>query len=69
MRVAIVGGTGTLGRQVTEELRARGHEARVISRNAPEYRVDLTTGAGLDDAVRDPGKLARATDILDEAAG
>jgi uncharacterized protein YbjT (DUF2867 family) len=51
MRVAIVGGTGTLGRQVTEELRARGHEARVISRNAPEYRVDLTTGAGLDEAV------------------
>jgi uncharacterized protein YbjT (DUF2867 family) len=51
MRVAIVGGTGTLGRQVTEELRARGHEARVISRNAPEYRADLTTGAGLDEAV------------------
>ena len=37
-RVAIVGGTGTLGRQVTEELRARGHEARVISRNASDAR-------------------------------
>jgi uncharacterized protein YbjT (DUF2867 family) len=51
MKAAIMGGTGTLGRKVAEELRARGHEVRVISRSAPEYRVDLTTGAGLDDAV------------------
>ena len=46
-----MGGTGTLGRQIVEELRSRGHEVRVISRSAPDYRVDLTTGAGLDDAV------------------
>lgn len=51
MRVAIVGGTGTLGRAVTEELRARGHEVRVLSRHAPKYRVDLDTGAGLDEAL------------------
>jgi uncharacterized protein YbjT (DUF2867 family) len=51
MNIAIAGGTGTLGRQVAEELRARGHEARVLSRSAPEYRVDLTTGAGLDKAL------------------
>jgi uncharacterized protein YbjT (DUF2867 family) len=29
MRIAIVGGTGLLGRQVTAELRERGHEVRV----------------------------------------
>jgi uncharacterized protein YbjT (DUF2867 family) len=51
MKIAIAGGTGTLGRRVAEELRARGHEVRVLSRGAPEYRVDLTTGAGLDDAL------------------
>ena len=51
MKIAIVGGTGLLGRQVTAELRERGHEVRVLSRNAPEYRVDLTTGAGLDAAL------------------
>lgn len=47
VRIAIAGGTGTLGRHVTAELSERGHEVRVLSRHAPEYRVDLTTGAGL----------------------
>ncbi len=51
MKIARVGGTGTLGRQTAEELRARGHEVRVLSRGAPEYRVDLTTGAGLEEAL------------------
>ena len=47
MTVAIVGGTGTLGRRVAAEMEARGHKVRVLSRHAPEYRVDLATGAGL----------------------
>ncbi|HEY6491920.1 MAG TPA: NmrA family NAD(P)-binding protein [Trebonia sp.] len=51
MNIAIVGGTGTLGRQVVSQLRAQGHGVRVLSRNAPEYRVDLTTGEGLDKAL------------------
>jgi uncharacterized protein YbjT (DUF2867 family) len=51
MKIAIVGGTGTLGRQVTAELRGRGHEVRALSRHAPECQVDLTTGAGLDAAL------------------
>ena len=46
MRIAIVGGKGTLGRHVTAELAGRGHETRVLSR-AGEYQVDLSTGAGL----------------------
>ena len=51
MRIAIIGGTGTLGRAVAAELAARGHEARVLSRHAERYRVDLTTGFGLDAAL------------------
>jgi uncharacterized protein YbjT (DUF2867 family) len=51
MRVAITGGTGTLGKSVAEVLRARGHEVRVLSRHAPEHRVDLTTGEGLAEAL------------------
>lgn len=51
MKIAIAGGTGTLGRQVADELRARGHDIRVLSRGAPQYRVDLTTGAGLPEAL------------------
>ena len=32
MRIAIIGGTGTLGRLVAAELDARGHEVRAVSR-------------------------------------
>jgi uncharacterized protein YbjT (DUF2867 family) len=51
MRIAIVGGTGTLGRHVAAELRSRGHEVRVLSRSAAKYPVDLLTGAGLGPAL------------------
>lgn len=51
MKIAIVGGTGTLGRQVASELRNRSHDIRVLSRNAPGYRVNLATGEGLATAL------------------
>ncbi|HEY2669459.1 MAG TPA: NAD(P)H-binding protein [Rugosimonospora sp.] len=51
MRIAVVGGIGTLGRHAVEELRTRGHEVRVLSRTSEQYRVDLTTGEGLDAAL------------------
>jgi uncharacterized protein YbjT (DUF2867 family) len=51
MRIAVAGGTGTLGRRVADELRSRGHEVRVLSRRSPDYPVDLTTGDGVARAV------------------
>ena len=66
MRIAIAGGTGTLGRHAAGELRARGHDVRVLSRRAEHYPVDLTTGEGLDaalegcDAVVDASNNANA---------
>jgi uncharacterized protein YbjT (DUF2867 family) len=51
MKIAIVGGTGTLGRQLASEFLARGHDIRILSRNAPEYRVNLATGEGLEAAL------------------
>jgi NAD(P)-dependent dehydrogenase (short-subunit alcohol dehydrogenase family) len=51
MKVAIVGGTGTLGRKLAREFRTRGHDVRILSRNAPEYRVNLATGEGLEAAL------------------
>jgi uncharacterized protein YbjT (DUF2867 family) len=51
MRIAIAGGTGTLGRLVAHELGRRGHDVRVLSRGAPRYRVDLSTGEGLEAAL------------------
>ncbi|MFF4397586.1 SDR family oxidoreductase [Streptomyces sp. NPDC001480] len=50
--ILVTGGTGTLGRLVTERLRADGHEVRVLSRHAEPYAVDLREGGpGLDAAV------------------
>lgn len=50
--ILVTGGTGTLGRLVTERLRADGHTVRVLSRRTQPYAVDLREGgAALDAAV------------------
>jgi nucleoside-diphosphate-sugar epimerase len=49
--IAVVGATGTVGRPIAAALRRDGHEVRALSRRAPEYPVDLRTGAGLDAAL------------------
>ncbi|MEU6993493.1 NAD(P)H-binding protein [Streptomyces sp. NPDC046465] len=49
--ILVTGGTGTLGRLVTERLRTDGHEVRVLSRRTQPYAVDLRDGTGLDAAV------------------
>jgi uncharacterized protein YbjT (DUF2867 family) len=63
MKIAIVGGTGTVGAAAARELEARGHTVRVLSRRAPEYRVDLATGEGLERA------LAGVDVVIDAAQG
>ncbi|MCQ4194893.1 SDR family oxidoreductase [Streptomyces parvulus] len=50
--ILVTGGTGTLGRLVTERLRADGHDVRVLSRHSRPYAVDLREdGGGLDAAL------------------
>lgn len=56
MRIAVVGGTGLVGRTAVDALRGAGHEAVVISRSRG---VDLATGEGLDAA------LARVQAVID----
>ena len=51
MRIAIVGGTGTLGSHITAELSERGHDVRVLSRRSPQFPVDLSSGQGLAAAI------------------
>ncbi len=63
MNIAIVGGTGTVGAEATRALAERGHAVRVLSRHAPEYPVDLTTGDGLQRA------LAGVDVVIDAAQG
>ncbi len=54
MKIAIAGGTGVVGRHVVRELQAAGHQTVVLARSCG---VDLTTGAGLDEALRDVGAV------------
>jgi uncharacterized protein YbjT (DUF2867 family) len=73
--ILVTGGTGLLGRQVVDHLRAAGREARVLSRSgrAGTVQGNLLTGAGLEEAVRgvdtiihcasDPYRKTRQTDV------
>lgn len=49
--VAVIGGTGTIGRHIVAALERRGAGVRVISRHSPDRQADLATGAGLDAAL------------------
>lgn len=69
MRIAIIGGTGTLGRHVAGELRSHGHEVRILGRSAPEHRVDLTTGQGLDAALKGCDAVVDASNNSSKRAG
>jgi uncharacterized protein YbjT (DUF2867 family) len=48
MRIAIAGGTGTVGTHVVEAARAAGNDVSLLTRSAG---VDLVTGKGLDAAL------------------
>lgn len=76
MRIAVAGGTGTLGREVVARGRARGHDVVAMARSTG---VDVVTGAGLDDALRGADALidvvsieslsaAKSTDFFERAA-
>lgn len=68
MRVAIVGSTGTLGRCLVDELRQRGHEVRELGRRVPRYKVDVSTGAGLEQAFDDCDAVVNASNDSSRSA-
>jgi len=65
MRIAIAGGTGTLGRYVVDAVRAAGHQPTVISRSRG---IDVITRTGLDDALRDTSVVIDATNMTTVSA-
>jgi uncharacterized protein YbjT (DUF2867 family) len=48
MRIAVIGGTGVVGRHTVEALRRAGHDTVVVARSRG---VDVATGEGLDNAL------------------
>jgi uncharacterized protein YbjT (DUF2867 family) len=56
MKIVVIGGTGLIGSQVTEQLTARGHE---VLPAAPSTGVNTFTGEGLE------GALVGATVVID----
>lgn len=61
MRVAVLGGTGTIGRLLVAELAERGVDVRACSRSSG---VDVITGAGLTDALDGVDIVVDATNCL-----
>ncbi|GAA1464566.1 SDR family oxidoreductase [Microbacterium thalassium] len=61
MRIAITGGTGTLGRHIVRAVRARGDDPVVLARATG---VDLTTGAGLDAALDGVDAVIDAVNVM-----
>jgi uncharacterized protein YbjT (DUF2867 family) len=51
VKIAVAGGTGTVGALLVRELTDRGHEARALSRGSSSFPVDLRTGDGLERAL------------------
>lgn len=58
MLIAVAGGTGAAGGKIVGAVVAAGHEAVVLARSTG---VDVTTGAGLDDALRGVSVLIDAS--------
>jgi uncharacterized protein YbjT (DUF2867 family) len=60
MKIAVAGGTGTVGTPTVDAVRAAGHEPVVLSRSRG---VDLVTGKGLDAALEGVGAVIDAANV------
>lgn len=60
MRVAVLGGGGTVGRHVVARLQGHGHDARALGRSTG---VDVTTGAGLAAALAEVESVVDVTNL------
>lgn len=61
MRVAVVGGSGLVGRHVVRELGRRGHEPVTLARSTG---VDVLTGTGLDGALEGCAAVVDVSNVV-----
>jgi uncharacterized protein YbjT (DUF2867 family) len=60
MRIAVVGGTGLVGRHTVTALRRAGHDVAVLARS---LGTDVATGEGLDESLRGVDAVVDVTNI------
>ena len=65
MRIAVAGGTGTVGRHVVDVARERGHDVVILSRSTG---VDLMTGAGLNLAIDGAAAVIDVASVATQSA-
>ena len=67
LRIAVLGGTGFVGRSLSERLVADGHEVRILTRRAERHRelLVLPTAQVIDADVHNPVVLRREFEGLD----
>jgi uncharacterized protein YbjT (DUF2867 family) len=65
MRIAVAGGTGTVGRHVVDIARTRGHDVVVLTRSTG---VDLTTGSGLAPALEGVDVVVDGASVATQSA-
>ncbi|GAA1503882.1 uncharacterized protein YbjT (DUF2867 family) [Agromyces terreus] len=66
MRIAVAGGTGTVGHRIVEAARARGHEAVVLTRS---NGIDLISGTGVAAALEGVDAVIDAANATTLSAG
>jgi uncharacterized protein YbjT (DUF2867 family) len=64
-KIAVAGGTGTVGRFVVESLRRDGHEVVVLARSTG---IDLASGAGLAGAITDVDAVVDVASVQTQSA-
>ena len=64
MRVAVAGGTGTVGHHVVDVAGEQGHEVVVLSRSRG---VDLVAGSGLDEVLRGVDAVVDVTSVMTQS--
>jgi uncharacterized protein YbjT (DUF2867 family) len=65
MKIAVAGGTGTVGHHVVEVADERGHEVLVLSRGSG---VDLVSGTGLDAVLEGSEAVVDVTSVMTQSA-